>query len=69
MQVLQNKSVSCDLLSVYLALSLMRKFTAGSAPLLPFLVHVRLVLKIFDTGYNASFHFLLNSNLWYIILS
>lgn len=50
MQVLQNESVSCDLLSVYLAISLMGKFTAGSAPLLPFLVHVKLVLKIFDIG-------------------
>lgn len=37
------KSLSCDLLSVYLAISVVEKFTSGSAAILLFLMYAVLV--------------------------
>lgn len=56
--MLRNKSLSCDLLSVYLAISVTKKFTSGSAAVLFFLLCARLFLDLFDMCYKAFFSFL-----------
>lgn len=53
------KSLNCDLLSVYLAISVTKKFTSGSAAVLLFLINAMLIFFMFvECGTRLFFNVL-----------